>query len=540
MNRILKHIFVFAASVLMAGACVEKPDDGGKTIDPASFRIIDAPEVAEFRYGQTLAFDVEYSGVEKFEFRTPEGWTSAVGDDSLFVTAPEKSSGVETEGKIVVYYTGADGKRDDVKLPVAIVDDSFQDVTFELRYTDVTSTTATLEVIPSDETVPYYYDVCTMEDFNRVGGDVSLIVREYMEYVLETYPSFTVEDVLTAMLTVGPDSDTVYGLPSGVEMCFYAVAIDEEGNAASEPAVVSFKTLEGGDPADCTFELEVSEIRGTTAFISIVPSDPSVRYWYAVVSREEYPGDIPLMVDVKTTAESYAAEIGRSLEEVIASVTVKGAVAEYWYDLEVDKEYYLYAFAMDEQGDYAGPMFKKPFKTASSDISDAEVAIEYRYFDGDVLAAYDPERFPNAAGRVLVQVSATPNAFAVDWAVALASGDLTDDITYPYESTVNAMLSSGVSKYNKTLQQFYANWSDCTILAFAADMSGVNGPLQRVLVSPVRENASPVEELAPVESSAVQSAVPMEHIRFTHAGDGDLSGAFCRRMTCGSVPSYRR
>ena len=110
-----------------------------------------------------------------------------------------------------------------------------------------------------------------------------------------------------------------------------------------------------------------------------------------------------MMVQVKEEAANYAAEMGMTLEQVIAGVTVAGPVAEYWWDLEINTEYYLYAFAMDEQGNYLGDMYKEPFTTAMEDISDAELSVDYRYFDGDELYEYDPVTYATAQGKVIVR-----------------------------------------------------------------------------------------------------------------------------------------
>ena len=72
------------------------------------------------------------------------------------------------------------------------------------------------------------------------------------------------------------------------------------------------------------------------------------------------------------------------------------------------------------------------------------------------------------------------------------------------------MLASGTAQYNKSISQFYANWSDCTILAFAADYSGFNGPLVRILVQPTKEGAASIEELAPVSAPVPGSILMIE------------------------------
>lgn len=514
MKKIFNSIFASVMALSVLASCTKPtpeptPGQGDKNENKASFEFVDAPEVAEFKYGETKTFAVKYNDIEAFEIEQPEGWTALIGDENLTVTAPsEEDADADLEGSVSVMYSGADGVQYVESLNVAVVDEKPAPVgiTFELILSNVTTTTADLQVIPSDDTVGYYFDVCTEEDFNSVDGDVFYIVSEYMDYLKKAYPSFSMSDILAAMLSYGPDSDTVSGLPAGTTMCFYAIAIDQDGNAASEPEVLKFTTGEAGNPAECTFDIEISDIKGTTCLITIQPSDPSVRYWFAVTPVEGYPGDIPMMVEVKNEAANYAAEIGMSLEDVIAAVTLAGPVSDYWYDLEMDTQYYVYAFAMDKHGDYAGPCFKKAFTTAADDISDADLELDYRYFDGDALYEMDPEKYPNAQGRVLLQVKASANYFASDWAVAVAVGDMTDDTLFPYDATINAILASGAAKYNQTLQQFWTEWRTCTILAFAADYDGYNGPLHRILVEPTKEGAASLDQLAPlsVQSPATE------------------------------------
>lgn len=514
MKKFFNGFFASVMALVVAASCAEKPvnpEQPEEQKTSAKFEFVDAPKKAEFGFGETKTFAVKYSDIVDFSIEQPEGWTALLEEETFVVTAPaEGDENVELEGNIKVKFAGEDGVESVVKLKVYVnVPETPADpITFELIYSNVTTTSADLQVIPSDDAVGYYFDVCTEEDFNSVNGDVYYIVSEYMDYLLKAYPSFSLSDVLAAMLSYGPDSDTVNGLPAGTTMCFYAVAIDEEGQPASEPTVVKFTTEQAGDPSECTFDIEVSEIKGTTCLISILPSDPSVRYWFAVTPVEGYPGDIPMMVAVKEEAAAYASQIGRSLEEVIAAVTIAGPVADYWYDLEMDTNYYVYAFAMDQDGDYLGPCFKKAFKTAADDISDADLALDYRYFDGDALYEMDPNAYPNAQGRVLIQVKATPNEFAYDWAVIVGVGDMTDENSFPYDATINAILASGAAKYNQNLQQFWVEWKPCTILGFAADYDGMNGPLHRILVEPTRDGASPLDQLAPIDTQSSVYAFP--------------------------------
>lgn len=516
MKRIFKLITIISVASLALLSC--NKNKGNENQEPAlELSILNAPaDTARFESGETQTWGLEnVAAVSDLAVSAPEGWSAEIIAEQLSVTAPAEDAEIfDQKGDVVITYNNSKNEAKELSMAVLVnvttETPEEPEVTFELQCLEITSTSAILDVTPSDDNIGYYYDVCTLEDFESVNGDVGVIVNEYLQYLQTHYPDFTMDQILGAMLSKGHDRDTVYGLPAATKMCFYAIAIDEEGLPASEAEVMEFTTLEGGDPADCTFDMEVSEIRGTSVFISIIPSDNSVRYWYAVTSREGYPGDIPMMVQVKEEAANYAAEVGMTLEQVIAGVTVAGPVAEYWWDLEIDTEYYLYAFAMDEQGNYLGDMYKEPFTTAMEDISDAELSVDYRYFDGDELYEYDPVTYATAQGKVVVQVKATPNEFADIWAVALAAGDFTDETLFPYDATINAMLSSGSSQYNKSISQFYANWSDCTILAFAADYYGFNGPLTRILVQPTKDGAADVSELAPVGVPAQSSLLMLQ------------------------------
>ena len=45
--------------------------------------------------------------------------------------------------------------------------------TFELSCSDVTATSAMLSIVPSDDTVGYYFDVIPAEEYAAVGGNVT-------------------------------------------------------------------------------------------------------------------------------------------------------------------------------------------------------------------------------------------------------------------------------------------------------------------------------------------------------------------------------
>ena len=224
------------------------------------------------------------------------------------------------------------------------------------------------------------------------------------------------------------------------------------------------------------------------------PSDSSVRYWMGVTSVADYPGDKALALEVKNSIEQYASEKGMTVAQVVKGVTYMGNKELAESGLENNTQYYAYAYAMGEDGSCLGKVYKKSFTTHSSEVSDADISLKYRYFNGDDLYNLDSEKYAKLKGRVYVQAVVTPNESAANWVVALGKGDLTDETTYPEESTKNAILQGG--KLNNETNTFIADWQTCTFLYYGADEAGVDGQLHRLLVTFEKDKAMPVSQFS--------------------------------------------
>lgn len=375
---------------------------------------------------------------------------------------------------------------------------------FTLAYSNLTNTSVTLSVTPADPTVAYYYDLVTASQLAETEGGIAAVVEGYISYLEQTYPTLSRENILEQLLSHGADSDDLTGLPAGTDFVFYAIAVGTDGKCYGEPTTTTFTTLPAGDPADCTFDISYTNLSSEGLTVIVNPSDASVRYWMGLSAVSEYPGDIAITRSVKASIDEYATSNNMTVAQVVKGVTFAGDIAYAESGLTADTDYYIYVYAMDETGASAGSVYKKKFTTTVSDPSDADVSLSYRYFDGDALYELDPTTYASLQGKVYVQTVITPNDEAANWALALASGDLTDETTYPEESTKNAVLQGGT--LNATSKNFVADWRTCTFLYFAADAAGVDGVLHRLLVTFDKANARPVTEFsATTTTSDVQN-----------------------------------
>ena len=383
---------------------------------------------------------------------------------------------------------------------------------FDLSYTGLTSTTVTLNVKPADNSVAYYYDCVTEEQLAESDGSVASVVEGYISYLQQSYPTLSLENILNSLLSKGPASDDVSGLPAGTNFVFYAIPVNAEGKCYGKPATMNFTTLPGGNPADCEFDISYTDLTSEGCNIVVNPSDASVRYWMGITPFADYPGDKALALNVKENIEQYASDKGMTVAQVVKGVTFTGNCESAESGLEAGTDYYIYAYAMNEDGSVAGKVYKQKFTTLLTDYSDADISLKYRYFNGDDMYSLDPDKYASLKGRVYVQTVITPNDAADNWVLALAKGDYTDEDTYPDESTKNAILQGG--HISSTQKNYVADWTTCTFLYFAADAAGVDGALHRLLVTFDKQNARPVSEFS--EDVAANAPARMSRLLVNH------------------------
>jgi len=373
--------------------------------------------------------------------------------------------------------------------------------TFKLEYSDLTTTTVTLKVTPSDNNIRYYFDLLTPDQLQSTPGGIPTVVEEYISQLAEEYPMISFPEILNVLLSQGPDEDNLTKLPAGTDFIFYAIAVDDNGKCYGQPTTTTFSTPAGGDPADCSFEINYANLSTDGLTIKVTPSDPTVRYWMGITEAAGYPGDIAMFMDVKASIEEAAVQNSMTVSEVVSRVTYTADATIEESGLSPDTEYYIYVYAMSETGENAGNMYKKKFATRLTGYSDADISLQYRYFNGNDLYNSDPETYAILKDRVFVQIAVTPNEYAANWAVGLVAGDYTDEITYPEEPTKNALLQGGF--LNVTSKNIISDWTTATFLYFAADEAGVDGPLKRLPVTFTPENARPISEL---QSDGTQNA----------------------------------
>lgn len=412
---------------------------------------------------------------------------------------------------------------------------------FTLEVSDVTQTEVTVSVRPDNDALPYYFDVITAEDYRECDGDLSTIMAELIAFIREQNPGRSIEEITAALQSRGPDSDKIGNLPPSTDFYAFAIGLDNDGSCLTEAAVQPFRTLDAGDPADCTFGIVVTNNDSQSVFVDVTPSDGTVGYFSMVIEESEFAGDANLTARIQQAIRQVAAEQQMSVEQAVEAICWHGASRTIEDGLTPSTPYYAVAYALNADASAAGPLTKARFITLGENISAATCTLVCdKYFDGDALYALDPVKYANLPGRVYVPATARPSQDAVHWYTALGRGDMTDPALYPDETTINALLQGGT--VDKLEMHYIAQWGEATLLAVAADEYYQFGVVFRRQITFSREEASPVSELeiASVPSATQTGSIeaPAKASRTTH----DARAAVARRIrTAKEAPSvYRR
>ena len=144
--------------------------------------------------------------------------------------------------------------------------------TFELSVTDVTATSFTLNVTPSDEQVPYYFDLMSAEQYAMYcnaspEGVPSFLTDLYLPSLADEY-GLTIPEVVSDIVSRGPDSFAFSGLEAATAYYAFAIGVGVDGSTTTAAAVERFET---SGKSENTFEVEIAGRGADWAKIRVRP-----------------------------------------------------------------------------------------------------------------------------------------------------------------------------------------------------------------------------------------------------------------------------
>ncbi|MBO5882408.1 MAG: hypothetical protein J6Q21_04110, partial [Alistipes sp.] len=150
---------------------------------------------------------------------------------------------------------------------------------FSVRVDDVTRSTVTVSVAPSEKIADY---ICVVEERSVVDEftqDKFVIATVFQELTEEaSSKGLTLAEYMPSIVDNGViEGATFSGLSLDTEYYLLVFGVDDKYEACTELTKVEFKTL-AVEKQECTFDI-ATEVVDNSVTISVVPSDKEV-YWY--------------------------------------------------------------------------------------------------------------------------------------------------------------------------------------------------------------------------------------------------------------------
>lgn len=261
----------------------------------------------------------------------------------------------------------------------------------------------------------------------------------------------------------------------------------------------TFRTLTMCEPDDCTFDIDVTNIRTTSADISIKPSDTGHYYYWDVYPadytanqmkadiKEKFNGCYDGMIDFaqylsQGNSSGYLSYLSPDTEYRIGVIIIE-------YDPEVYDDYTLDYLSLVTWGE--------KFKTPEAKISATTVTCGFdRYYDGEEIAELD-NRFTNDYFKSCPHFFLTidiEGEYSEYYYTIFDNTEGYEDVGKYPDAMFYAQLADKGWSTTKS-QHFYGRWdTPLLIMAMAIDPSGNYSEIYRKPFTLTKSGASPAEE----------------------------------------------
>ena len=368
------------------------------------------------------------------------------------------------------------------------------ELTFDISVTDVDQMRAAIKITPSDLEAPFtwivqqYDGVSTPEEVMNAVIDANKMFLD-----MGFMSSYGVQDY-----TGGPGSPYKYKVGSP-DTDFCVIAFGYAGGVTSEPEMVTFRTLPGGNPADCVFEAEIQNVSTYEFSFKVTPSDPTTYFTGDVCLASEY--------DEARIAEEIEAGIQElyDMQAMFGSpIEMSDLIANYFWNgesvmdaqkLTPDTEYTMYLVALDQKTGKVAKIHVFPAFAKTKPVGTVVPELELiGYFSGDDEngAVFGQPAATAGMCIAVVKYNADPTATVYS---SILEGNGMDTEQYPDATIMDNAYWQEVNM-NEPYSFFLMNWdADNTAFAYAVDANGGQGGVSRLLLNCSEANKNNIDEL---------------------------------------------
>ncbi|MEE0234608.1 MAG: hypothetical protein UD961_00430 [Bacteroidales bacterium] len=371
------------------------------------------------------------------------------------------------------------------------------ELTFDISVTDVEQMRAAIKITPSDLEAAFVWMCQAYDGVSTPAEVMDAIVAANKSWLDMGFMSYYgVQD-----FTGGPGSQYKYKLDSP-DTDYCVIAFGYAGGVTSEPEMVTFRTLPGADPAECTFDLVLNETTTYGFSFNVTPSDATTYYYGDVCVASEYD-EASIVAEVEAGIQQMY-EMNKMFSP---DLTMSAMIAQYYWNgpnvmdadnLTPDTEYTVYILALDSKTGKVVKAHKYPSFAKTKPVGTIVPEIELiGYYSGDEEAGAIFGQPAATAGKAIAVVKYNVDPAATALYSGVLEGNGMDAVEYD-DVYINEMLKfywDGVS-----LQQpysfFVTTWQmEQTVFAYAEDANGGKGALGRFLLCPTAEEKGNIEDL---------------------------------------------
>ena len=247
------------------------------------------------------------------------------------------------------------------------------DCTFDILPGDnITANSFSVTIIPSDETVGYYYDVFPAWMYEEYClSDAANIPAFMAEYIpaLATENNVTVPYAVGAMSnfgTIAHDFTLDDGIEANTSYFVFAIGIGADGTATTEATVVEIKTAA---PATNTFEVTQGYVEDDRATFYVCP-DHNESYVALFELKEYFLDENGQLISDQEIIDAIIAAQGSKIGNNMYSGT--STVSDC--PMIPNKDYFCLVFGYFG-GEVTTPLTKVEFRTKEADMVDADIII---------------------------------------------------------------------------------------------------------------------------------------------------------------------
>ena len=247
------------------------------------------------------------------------------------------------------------------------------DCTFDILPGDnITANSFSVTIIPSDDTVGYYYDVFPAWMYEEYClSDAANIPAFMAEYIpaLATENNVTVPYAVGAMSnfgTIAHDFTLDDGIEANTSYFVFAIGIGADGTATTEATVVEIKTAA---PATNTFEVTQGYVEDDRATFYVRP-DHNESYVALFELKEYFLDENGQLISDQEIIDAIIASQGSKIGNNMYSGT--STVSDC--PMIPNKDYFCLVFGYFG-GEVTTPLTKVEFRTKEADMVDADIII---------------------------------------------------------------------------------------------------------------------------------------------------------------------